>query len=242
MDLLFVLALFHGLTKLRLSTPLTRDVLRSATADLGNHLRAFKTAAEKLRTEELDAEAEKRQKRQNRAAGKRREREAATAEHPKERVESSQDLRGGGRSTFEGGKDERLEGSQGANAKGKGRGKDMRQGADDGQRSAFEGSVDEQPEGPQGSKAKGKGRAKGAVDRLGGGGDDDDDDDDEWIDVADGARSSGTQPKKEKKFTMRTYKIHELGHYFETILRYGTLDIHSTQWVSRVSFISTGRY
>lgn len=67
MKLLFVLAHWHGLAKLRLHTDATLDLLRKGTASLGQRLREFrdKTCSEYL-THELQREAEKRQRREQR--------------------------------------------------------------------------------------------------------------------------------------------------------------------------------
>jgi hypothetical protein len=38
--------------------------------------------------------------------------------------------------------------------------------------------------------------------------------------------------RKQKKFNLRTYKLHALGDYVDTIRRFGTTDSYSTQSVS----------
>lgn len=175
MDLLFVLALFHGLAKLRLSTALTRDIFRAATADLGRRLRIFKAAADLIHTEELDGEAEKRQRGHTRAElrNKSQKKSGSTTSEPPELVTGQQ----------------------------------------------------------RASKIKGKGKAKVSEREVDGAGDDG-----VWEDVAPADNKSRGKTKKKKAFTLSTYKVHELGHYVETVMRYGTLDIHSTQWASHSVF------
>jgi hypothetical protein len=56
---------------------------------------------------------------------------------------------------------------------------------------------------------------------------------DTTADVEDTAANEKDAPrtKKNKKFSLRTYKLHALGHYPDTIRHFGTTDSYSTQTV-----------
>jgi hypothetical protein len=71
LKLLFLLAHWHGLAKLRMHTEFTLDVLSQVTVSLGNHLREFeeKTCAT-FSTRELERERATRQRRQERERAK----------------------------------------------------------------------------------------------------------------------------------------------------------------------------
>jgi hypothetical protein len=69
LKLLFLLAYWHGLAKLRLHTDTTLDVMDAVTTDLGNEVRAFKkrTCVE-FATKELHRESAARLRRQSRSS------------------------------------------------------------------------------------------------------------------------------------------------------------------------------
>ena len=68
-DLLFVMAHWHGLAKLRMHHDLTLDVLDSVTVSLGKLLRSFSdVTCSAFETKELRREAEARARRQSRKA------------------------------------------------------------------------------------------------------------------------------------------------------------------------------
>lgn len=73
MDLLFLLAHWHGLAKLRLHTDDTLTHLDKLTSTLGEQLRIFqKKTCSAFKTKELPRETRARQRRQTRQAGKKR--------------------------------------------------------------------------------------------------------------------------------------------------------------------------
>lgn len=70
-DLLFILAHWHGLAKLRMHSDLTLDILDQQTTELGEHLRHFKAkVCTAYATHELDREANARSRRQAKEAAK----------------------------------------------------------------------------------------------------------------------------------------------------------------------------
>ncbi|KAG1832562.1 hypothetical protein F4604DRAFT_1945993 [Suillus subluteus] len=72
LDLLFVMAHWHGLAKLRMHSDLTLEILDQQTTDLGEHFRHFKAkVCNAYRTQELDREVELRSRRQAKEAAKR---------------------------------------------------------------------------------------------------------------------------------------------------------------------------
>ncbi|KAG2740831.1 hypothetical protein P692DRAFT_20689050, partial [Suillus brevipes Sb2] len=72
MNLLFIMAHWHGLAKLRMHSDLTLDILDQRTTDLGNHFRQFKaTVCATYHTQELDREVDVRSRRLAREAAKR---------------------------------------------------------------------------------------------------------------------------------------------------------------------------
>jgi hypothetical protein len=73
-DLLFTMAHWHGLAKLRMHSDLTLDVLDLETTKLGAQFRQFKEkVCSAYRTQELDREVDARTRRQTKEAGKRAE-------------------------------------------------------------------------------------------------------------------------------------------------------------------------
>lgn len=71
MNLLFIMAHWHGLAKLRMHSDLTLDILDQRTTDLGNHFRQFKaTVCATYHTQELDREVDARSRRLAREAAK----------------------------------------------------------------------------------------------------------------------------------------------------------------------------
>jgi hypothetical protein len=74
MDLLFIMAHWHGLAKLRMHSDLTLAILDQQTTDLGAQFREFKaTVCAAYSTQELDREVDARSRRQTRDAAKRTE-------------------------------------------------------------------------------------------------------------------------------------------------------------------------
>lgn len=71
LDLLFTMAVFHGLAKLRLHTTSTRAFFRAITADTGERLRRFEEASKGYKTKELESEKARRVKRQAKGKGRR---------------------------------------------------------------------------------------------------------------------------------------------------------------------------
>ncbi|KAJ7050254.1 hypothetical protein C8F01DRAFT_1000946 [Mycena amicta] len=70
-DLLFALAYWHGLAKLRMHTTSTLECLKQATTDLGYQLRRFaRTTCERFETKELPSEEAARRKKQVKKANK----------------------------------------------------------------------------------------------------------------------------------------------------------------------------
>lgn len=86
LDILFVMALFHGLAKLRLHTTSTRAFFRAVTADIGEKLRSFEEASKGYKTKELESEKARRLKRQAKAKskkdGKGKGKDVEAAENP----------------------------------------------------------------------------------------------------------------------------------------------------------------
>lgn len=253
MDLLFVLSLFHGLTKLRLSTGSTRAILSAATTDLGERLRDFKQESDQHPTKELDTEAVNRQRQQARTETRKHTR-AAAAEATNDRSKGAEGQPKEGisvqKSELHGGMGRRGEAGGAGEAKQR---KDKGKGKAPGRREA--GETGEVKQGKSAGKGKGKGKmaesreaklgkdrgrakgkGKGSATSAG-------DVDNEPKTRAEDPDSDtgGERPKpkgrKVKWFTLRTYKVHKLGHYTETILHYRTLDNHNTQWVSGVVHI-----
>lgn len=69
LDLIFILAQWHALAKLRQHTDMSLDILESTTKDLGQRLRDFESATcSAFKTRELKREAEARQRRQTKVA------------------------------------------------------------------------------------------------------------------------------------------------------------------------------
>lgn len=194
LDVLFVLATFHGLAKLRLSTTSTRAFMRAITSDLGERVRLFQKESEKIPTKELSSEREKRLRRQ--AKGKKSSREAG-AVRPLEGEGVHEGSRQGKTKTDTKGKG-KLREAEGRQQGGRGAGGSTSK--DRGDTSLSEEQGDKEAEaggdGPEGRKAGGK--------------------------------KKNHQPKM---LNMKTYKFHELGHYVDTILPFGTLDNSNTQWV-----------
>jgi hypothetical protein len=74
MDLLFTMAHWHGLAKLRMHSDLTLDVLDLETTKLGAQFRQFKEkVCSAYNTQELNREVDTRTRRQTKEAGKRAE-------------------------------------------------------------------------------------------------------------------------------------------------------------------------
>ncbi|KAG1842190.1 hypothetical protein DFJ58DRAFT_732177 [Suillus subalutaceus] len=72
MDLLFIMAHWHGLAKLRMHSDLTLAILNQQTTDLGEQFRKFKaTVCSAYSTQELDREVDARSRRQAKDAAKR---------------------------------------------------------------------------------------------------------------------------------------------------------------------------
>lgn len=72
MDLLFVMAHWHGLAKLRMHSDLTLEILDQQTTDLGEQFREFKAkVCSAYHTQELDREVDARSRRQAKDAAKR---------------------------------------------------------------------------------------------------------------------------------------------------------------------------
>jgi hypothetical protein len=89
MELLFLLAYWQGLAKLRLHTEKTLDILDSVTRALGMALRAFKKeTCSKFDTKELPKEAAARQRRETKLATKQSS-SAKTAKGTEKEVEST---------------------------------------------------------------------------------------------------------------------------------------------------------
>jgi hypothetical protein len=73
-SLLFTMAHWHGLAKLRMHSDLTLNILDDITTDLGERFRLFKdTVCASYQTHELDREVDARSRRQEREAAKRAE-------------------------------------------------------------------------------------------------------------------------------------------------------------------------
>lgn len=87
MGLLFVMAHWHGLAKLRMHSDLTLQILDQQTAELGEHLRRFKArVCSMYDTQELDRELNARSHRQAKEAVKRAvngSQQGATAAQPR---------------------------------------------------------------------------------------------------------------------------------------------------------------
>jgi hypothetical protein len=76
MDLLFIMAHWHGLAKLRMHSDLTLDILDQQTTDLGEQFRQFKAkVCSAYHTKELEPEAAARSRRQEKEATKRAEKD-----------------------------------------------------------------------------------------------------------------------------------------------------------------------
>lgn len=74
LDLLFIMAHWHGLAKLRMHSDLTLQILDQQTTDLGEQLRQFKNkVCAAYQTQELNREVDARSHRQTREAAKRGE-------------------------------------------------------------------------------------------------------------------------------------------------------------------------
>lgn len=74
LDLLFVMAHWHGLAKLRMHSDITLEILDQRTTDLGEKFRQFKTkVCAAYHTQELDREIDARSRRQAKVAAKRAE-------------------------------------------------------------------------------------------------------------------------------------------------------------------------
>jgi hypothetical protein len=80
MDLLFTMAHWHGLAKLRMHSDLTLEILDKLTTDLGDRFREFKAkVCPAYKTQELDREVDSRSRRQTKEASKRAEKGKAKA-------------------------------------------------------------------------------------------------------------------------------------------------------------------
>ncbi|KIK46533.1 hypothetical protein CY34DRAFT_62856, partial [Suillus luteus UH-Slu-Lm8-n1] len=80
MDLLFTMAHWHGLAKLRMHSDLTLQILDKLTTDLGDRFREFKAkVCPAYKTQELDREVDSRSRRQTKEASKRAEKGKAKA-------------------------------------------------------------------------------------------------------------------------------------------------------------------
>jgi hypothetical protein len=80
MDLLFVMAHWHGLAKLRMHSDLTLDILDQQTTELGEKFRQFKAkVCTAYHTQELDREVDSRYRREAKEAAKRAEKSQVNA-------------------------------------------------------------------------------------------------------------------------------------------------------------------
>jgi len=80
-DLLFTLAHWHGLAKLRMHSDLTLEILDKLTTDLGDRFREFKAkVCPAYQTQELDCEVNARSRRQAKEASKRAEKDKANVD------------------------------------------------------------------------------------------------------------------------------------------------------------------
>ena len=90
MDLLFTMAHWHGLAKLRMHSDLTLDILDKLTTDLGDRFREFKAeVCPAYQTQELDREVDARSRRQAKEASKRARKPNAGAHDNGQEIASS---------------------------------------------------------------------------------------------------------------------------------------------------------
>ncbi|KAF5356693.1 hypothetical protein D9758_013746 [Tetrapyrgos nigripes] len=210
-DLLFAMATWHALAKLRLHSETTLKILEGATHELGIQLRTFKKqVCDSMQTVETPKERTKRERREALEAEWKKQVAEGIQQGEKElRCEDVPEKKSKG-------KKKHME-DKGVEKAKKAKGKRKRDEKDS--RSGNEGKAKKKEKNKGVEKAK---KAKGKRKR---------DEKDS------GSADEGKAKKKEKKrhrkiqknFNLFTYKIHALADYAPTICRKGTTDNYSTQ-------------
>lgn len=218
LDLLFVVAHWHGLAKLRQHTDLTLVVLEEITVTLGSMLRDFQAyTCSAFPTKELQRERTARNRR-----------DAAKQAASGKKVDSSSQILGP-RPAAEGLRAESLQGEGSKSRETDIEGTIEKEGSRS-RDTEIEGGMEKQgsksgeteiEEGIENVKNKGKGRRKGEI-----------------ITDISTPKEPASSGRKSKMFNLNTYKHHSLGDYLETIRQRGTTDSFSTESVRNITVLS----
>ena len=221
LSLLFVLAHWHGLAKLRTHTDHTLKILDDRTSDLGSDFRAFfKDVCQNVSTKELKRESEARKRREAKKSQKTKAKPAATKKAPATAVKQKATVPRRGKTATRGSAKSRGQPSSSEATKPSTKSDD-----------ALSNEQRDVPNPPPAKKRKVDSagetysycRCLGSISFCS-------------FPVEEPAPVSSAglkaEAQKAKTFSLHTFKFHALGHVVTNIKRFGCSDNYSTQGVS----------